>query len=145
MRLTSFADVLSQLDALEAERPKMSGSWDLARVLTHCAQSIEYSMSGYPKLKPALFRATVGRIAKNRFISKGEMSHSLTAEIAGAPVTEQGGDVGSAVARLRKAIAAFAAYGGTLAPHLAYGACTHAEYEQLHAMHIADHLREVSP
>ncbi|WP_416983834.1 DUF1569 domain-containing protein [Streptomyces sp. T028] len=42
-------------------------------------------MTGYPRLKPALFRATVGALAKRVFLSRGRMRHPLDAVIDGAP------------------------------------------------------------
>lgn len=133
LRFTSFADVRAALDRL-APTAAPTGT---GRALAHCAQSIELSQTGYPRLKPWLFRATIGRLAKRTFLRRGFMTHDTTAPIAGAPeladlpVTE-------AVTRLRAAIAGFAA-GGELCPHLAYGPCSRAEYERLHAMHVADH------
>ena len=113
----------------------------LAQALGHCAQSIEYSMTGYPALRSGLFRATIGRLVKRRFLRAGRMSHDRAAPVPGAP--ELGADLSldDARARLRGAIAAFRAYSGALAPHLAYGPCSKDEYGVLHALHIEDHLR----
>jgi hypothetical protein len=134
---------LRDADALLARLdPGMTpgGSWTLAQTLHHCAESIESSLTGYPKLKPAFVRATIGALVKRRFLGRGAMRHDLTAPLpGGAPPTD--GPVDAAIARLRRAIEAFARYDGALAPHPVYGACTKAEYDALHAMHIADHLR----
>ena len=40
-----------------------TGAWTLGRILEHATQSVEYSMTGYPQKKSALFRATVGAAA----------------------------------------------------------------------------------
>ena len=140
MRLHTFDEVLRELEKLEAGNTSPSGSWTLAQLLSHCAQSVEYSIAGYPKLKPALFRATVGRLVKKRFLSKGEMSHDLEAPVPGAPELQAKEPLRDVAQRLRAAIAKFRAHEGALAPHLAYGECTREEYEKLHAMHIANHL-----
>ncbi|HZH77304.1 MAG TPA: DUF1569 domain-containing protein [Archangium sp.] len=141
LRMTTWAQVLAELDALErAEAASVPGAWTLPQVLLHCAQSIDYSLDGYPRPRSALFRATVGRIAKRKFLSQGFMSHGLAAAIPGAPELEAG-NLSSALARLRQAISRFqAAEASALKPHLAYGACDKREYEALHAMHLADHL-----
>ncbi len=133
MRFASFADVRAALDRLDLGATPAGA----ARALAHCAQSIELSQTGYPRLKPWLFRATVGRLAKRTFLRRGFMAHDTGAAIAGA---DDVGDVpvGEAIARLRQAIDRFAG-GGEPQPHLAYGPCTRAEYERLHAMHIANH------
>lgn len=138
--MISFDAVLAEIEAQRANvdaRP-------LASALAHCAQSVEYSLTGYPALRSPLFRSTIGRIAKRRFLKRGVMSHDTNAPIAGAPEPGES-NVESAVVRLRTAIEAFRAHTGALAPHLAYGECTRDEYEQLHSMHIADHLRALAP
>jgi hypothetical protein len=139
--MTTWEQVRTELDALErAEEASVPGPWTLPQVLLHCAQSIDCSLDGYPRPRSALFRATVGRIAKRKFLAQGFMSHGLDAPIPGAPALEDTG-LAPAVARLRQAIVRFeAAEASALKPHLAYGPCDKREYEALHAMHLADHL-----
>jgi hypothetical protein len=128
-----FDDVLA---AIDGDLPP-SAAWDLL----HCAQSIEYAISGYPRLKPALIRGTIGKLVKRRFLSRGAMSHDTAAPVAGAPDLDRGVALDDARVRLRAAIAAFRAHTTDFAPHLVYGRCTRDEYEQLQSMHVADHLR----
>jgi len=137
--LRSLKDVKTFLGGLVPTAPHTG--WPLPEVLTHCAQSIEYSVRGYPVLRSGLFRATIGPLVKRRFLAKGAMSHDLTAPIAGAPALEPAPPFPEAVARLRQAIETFEAHPGPFAPHLAYGPCTKDEYDVLHALHVADHLR----
>jgi hypothetical protein len=143
LRCTTFDDVLAALDRLPLTPGKDAAPQKLtpAQALTHCAQSIEYSMSGYPQLRSGFFRAVIGPLAKRKFIKAGMMSHDVGAVLAGAPALAADADLAGALARLRGAIAAFRAWEGALAPHLAYGVCSKAEYEALHAMHVADHLK----
>jgi len=135
---TTFDQVLQKLAALERAG---GGDGPIPRALAHSAQSIEYSMTGYPRLRGWLVRKLVGPMVKRRFLAKGEMSHDLEAPLDGAPQIDPSITLPEAATRLRKAIAAFRAFDGELKPHLAYGACTKTEYEALHSMHVADHLR----
>jgi Protein of unknown function (DUF1569) len=141
LRCTTFSDVLATLEALPIQ-PRASQPQRLtpAQALVHCAQSIEYSMNGYPKLRSGLFRATIGPMVKRKFLRAGAMSHDRGAHIEGAPALPVDADLASALARLRRAIHTFRSYQGALGPHLAYGRCTRDEYEALHSMHVADHL-----
>lgn len=138
LHLTSFDALLPALDRVRGSEPGAGA------VLAHCAHSIECSLTGYPSLRPAWFRATIGRLVKRRFLARGEMKHDTSAGLPGLPPI--GGDtpVTAAVERLRAAIAAFRNHGGPLAPHPVYGDCDKSEYEQLHAMHVADHLTALS-
>jgi hypothetical protein len=114
-------------------------AWDLAHTLHHLAQSVEYSMRGFPDLKPAWFRATLGRAAFAVFDARGRMSHGLTEPIPGAPAIDDGQPLHAAVARLLQALDAFAAHGGELRPHFAYGPLDKPAYTRAHLMHLADH------
>ncbi|MDX3310860.1 DUF1569 domain-containing protein [Streptomyces sp. ME08-AFT2] len=114
--------------------------WNLSQTLQHCAQTVRYSVTGYPALKPALFRATAGVLAKRVFLLRGAMKHSLAAEIDGAPPLDPHLPVTEAAAGLTDAVALFTGHTAEHAPHPAYGRCTHDEFARLHAMHLAEHL-----
>ena len=136
---------MSELSQLAASigptlAPTAGTAWPIAQAVAHCAQSIEYSIAGYPQLRSGLFRATIGPIVKRKFIRANRMSHDIAAPVAGAPALD-GVAFADAHARLVAAIAAFDAHDGALSPHLAYGACTKADYAVLHRLHIEDHLR----
>ena len=63
----SLNDAMRELDRLknpQALPPATAWSW--AQTLTHCAQSIEYSMAGFPAAKPRLFQLSVGAAARLR-------------------------------------------------------------------------------
>jgi hypothetical protein len=137
-RFSSLRDVDTHLAALDPGTA-LPGAWTLAQAFAHCADSIEGSLRGYPKLKPAIVRWTIGPIVKRRFLARGAMKHNLAAPLPGAEAPADG-EAAAAIARLRTTIARFAAHDGPLSPHPVYGACTKAEYDALHAMHIADHL-----
>lgn len=131
-------DELSRLAA--ASTLTTQTPWNWGQTLTHLAQSIEYSMSGFPQAKSALFQRTLGSAALGVFAWRGHMSHPLDDPIPGAPALEANADVAMALARLQAAAQAFQTHSGPLQPHFAYGDLGKARYEQAHAMHIANHL-----
>jgi len=138
------ADALRTLQALKTAPPKTTGTWDLAQVLHHAAQSVEYSLGGFPQLKPAWFRATVGPLAFAVFSARGRMSHGLAEAIPGAPAIAVGQALDAAVDRLVASLRAFDAHTGPLAPHFAYGALDKKAFERAHLMHLANHWDEVA-
>jgi len=127
-------------DRPESEVLASGSVWNLSQTVQHCAQTVVYSVIGYPRLKLALFRATVGGLAKRLFLIRGAMKHPLGAEIDGAPPLDPELPVSEAFAGLTEAVALFIAHTGTPARHPAYGRCTHAQFGRLHAMHLAEHL-----
>jgi hypothetical protein len=139
----SMADARRTLEALKDRPPRTTGAWDLAQVLHHAAQSVEYSLTGFPQPKPAWFRASVGPLAFAVFSARGRMSHGLAEPIPGAPAIAPGQALAGAVDHLTAALASFEAHGGALAPHFAYGALDKPAYARAHLMHLANHWDEV--
>ena len=114
--------------------------WSPSEVFNHCAQSIEYSLEGYPELKPAWFRHSVGPAAFAVFSARGAMRHPLTEAIPGAAALAEPASQEAALQRLQAAFERFAAHTGELQPHFAYGALDHEAYTQAHVMHLYNHL-----
>lgn len=138
----TVAAALAQLDQLQQGPVQKAGSWNLFQVYTHLAQSVEYSMTGYPEAKSWLFQNTVGSLAFVVFAGKGSMNHALDEAIPGAPALAMEGDPEQGLQRLRQSLLAFQDFDGPLQPHFAYGALSKAEYEQAHVMHLNNHLEE---
>ena len=137
----SLADATQELAALSRAEPLSSATaWNWAQTLTHGAQSIEYSMTGYPQARSALFQRTVGTVAFAVFAWRGRMTHDLGEAIPGAPTLDAAAAVELARARLSKAIADFTVWTGPLRPHFAYGALDKGQYAHAHAMHLANHF-----
>ena len=141
LRFASLADAREELTRLAQARSVVSATaWNWAQTLTHCAQSIEYSMSGFPEMKPALFQRTVGTAAIGVFGWRGRMTHDLGEPIPGAPPLDASAPAAPAIERLLASMQAFSQWSGTLRPHFAYGDLAKPDYERAHAMHLANHL-----
>jgi Protein of unknown function (DUF1569) len=121
-----------------------SGAWTLAQMLNHAAQSIDYSIDGFPQLKSALFRKAVGSVAFAVFQARGKMGHTLNEPIPGAPALDAQAPLEPAIARALAALRRFEAHTGALQPHFAYGELDKTEYTRAHLMHLANHWSEVS-
>lgn len=117
--------------------------WSLSQLLQHLAQSIEYSMAGYPEMKSAMFRALVGNSAFALFNARGAMSHGLAEPIPGAPALSPDTPLKDSLRRLLDALNAFETWAGPLKPHFAYGELDKAQYTRAHLMHLADHWTQI--
>lgn len=137
----SLDEALVELNLLASAQTLTSDAeWNWAQTLNHCAQSIEFSVIGFPKEESALFQRTLGVAAYEYFAWRGRMTHNIAEPIPGAPVLEPQADATVAADRLRKAIEAFQFWPAEFRPHFAYGYLTKAEYELAHAMHLANHF-----
>ena len=60
--LQGIADFAAARKAIEslATGWRSAGAFNLAQMLNHAAQSVEFSLRGFPELKSAVFRLTVG-------------------------------------------------------------------------------------
>ena len=144
MYLNNLTEAKAALDALErASSPTPRTAWSISKTLLHCAQSIDASIHGYPAMKPALLRKTVGRVVVWRFLRKGQMNHNKEQPVPGAADIPDDDDPGSAMAALRESIDNFLGHDGPLAPHFVFDLLTKDEYERIHAMHLADHLTAI--
>lgn len=138
-RVGSLDEIRAELASLDPDELSVDGPWSVAQVFSHCAQSIEYSMIGFPLAKPAWFQATAGKLVLRKFLRQGYMTHDTRGAIPGAPppnnTTPRLG-----LDRLLQAIDKFQAHAEPFAPHFAYGAVDKARYGRVQAMHVAEHL-----
>ena len=139
----SIDQTLKALEALMKTSPSTTGEWSLAKVFQHCAQSIEYSIVGFPEHKSDFFKQTVGAAAFTAFDNIGQMTHNLQEAIPGAPEIGNSAELQGSYLRLVAAINIFKQHSGPLQEHFAFGQLTKAEYERAHIMHINNHLQEV--
>lgn len=114
--------------------------WSPSQVFNHCAQSIDYSIDGYPELRPVWFRHSLGPAAFAVFSARGAMRHPLDEAIPGAAALTKPADQALALQRLQVAFERFAEHQGVLQPHFAYGALEHGEYAEAHVLHLYNHL-----
>ena len=134
---------MRQLQAHSQVQPSSAAArWSWSQTLEHCAQSIEYSLQGYPQLYSPLFQHTAGAAAFAVFRARGSMQHDINEPIpSAAPLPAQAQDAASALQCVEAAAQAFLQHSGPLRPHFAYGALERRDYEQAHAMHLAEHAK----
>lgn len=139
----TIAQSLEKLALIEKQLPETTGKWNLAQTLSHCAQSVDFSIDGYPNHKSDLFKSTVGSLAFGAFKSKGKMSHNLSESIPGAPLIPQTQSLEEAIEAFRLSLIRFQSHQGVFLPHFAYGKLSKSDYEKAHAMHLNNHMQEM--
>lgn len=143
LKLLSLEDAKQELLRLKQSKTVNTPNWDISEICLHCAQTINYSITGYPVMKSPFIRNTIGKIAYRKFKRQGFMSHSLTAHVPGGDQLEVELSPQDSIQKLLDTIETFQNYTGALKPHLLFGNLTKAEYDQYFAMHIADHFSEL--
>ena len=133
-------DRLEKIALLDPRSIQLLGDWSLHQNLVHCAQSIEYSLIGFPKSRPTIIQNTIGKIVFEKFDAQGYMSHDRNDPIPNATPIEKEGDLQAAFDRVRKSISDFENHKKAYEPHFMYGKLTKSEYERAHYLHLADHL-----
>lgn len=133
---------LERLSVLNLASVETTGEWEVARTFNHLAQSIEFSMDGFPEMKSSMFRHTVGRLAFSAFQANGHMMHGLNEAIPGEVVIIDNLNLGESHRRLLAALERFESHDGPLEPHFAYGKLDRSQYAIAHVMHVNNHLEE---
>ena len=133
---------IDRLSSLDLDTIVTTGEWEMARTFDHLAQSIEFSMAGYPELKPKLFQKTVGKLAFSVFQANGRMKHGLDEKIPGEVVVVSNSSATEARERLLESMIKFDSFGDSLHPHFAYGELNKTQYALAHVMHVNNHLEE---
>ncbi len=133
---------LERLSKLNIDALHASGSWDVARTFNHLAQSIEFSMAGFPQMKSPVFQNTVGQLAFSVFHARGKMTHNLEEAIPGESIQTANADPTASLQRLVESLQKFKAFEEPLQPHFAYGSLQKNAYARAHIMHINNHLEE---
>lgn len=144
--LKSLKETKEFLTTLIPSEPLLviSGGWSLGKVFSHCAQSIEYSMNGFPEMKPAVFRGTVGKLAFSIFSLREKMSHGLEDPIPGAADLENTIEYKLGLNRLLQSIDLFQKLESSqLKPHFAYGELDKEEFDLAHTLHIKNHFEKI--
>lgn len=139
----SLAALLKQLNDLDPSRLSSQGEWNPAQIFHHCAQSIDFSMRGFPQHKSDIFKSSIGSMAFSVFVAQDRMHHQLNEPIPGAPVLSDKTDVGAALQSLKNSLQSFTDYSGKLAPHFAFGVLSKREYEIAHVLHVQNHFGEI--
>lgn len=141
LRFTSLAEAARAVDRLHnlTELDLSRGTWCPARVLHHCATTLELSVVGFPTRKPWPVRVIARNLVLPKFMRQGFMRHDLETDVPGVDARYPGPAMGPALARLLAAIDAFTA-AASHAPHVVFGELSRATYDRYHAMHIAEHL-----
>lgn len=142
--LNNLGEAKTILNELKEKEHLHGTNWNPYKIFAHCAKTIDYSMKGYPKMKPVIIRASIGKIAFSKFMNQGYMQHNLTADVPGSPEIHDNDNATEGIDMLLKAIDTFQHYGEKLKPHLLFGNLQKEEYDKYFAMHIADHLSELN-
>lgn len=134
---------INRLNEIDPELMKSSGAWPVPRTLNHLAQSVEFSMTGYPQMKSAAFQNTAGQLAFAVFQARGRMNHGLDQPIPGEVSTAHTLSAVDAMQNLIETLQRFDERDQELKPHFAYGLLDKSDYAQAHVMHINNHFEEM--
>ncbi|MCH9670334.1 MAG: DUF1569 domain-containing protein [Gammaproteobacteria bacterium] len=146
--MTDFDDLTEYLQRLEdASSIRVRDGWSVEAVLHHCAQSIDFSVHGFPRYKPTFLRRTVGSLVARKFLRSGAMSHNRKEAIPGAPQAPGDQTLSDSLDAMRTAIATFR--DSTVVPreHFILGRLSREQFERIHVMHAANHFEwfEINP
>ncbi|MCO7224944.1 DUF1569 domain-containing protein [Pleionea sp. CnH1-48] len=139
----SASAMIEKLEHLSHQSLVSTGVWSPYKIFTHCAQSIEYSMQGFPEHKPEWFKHTLGALAFSAFSTRGQMHHNLAEPIPGATAINDSGDVHQAIQQVIHSLKQLQINETSLKAHFAYGELSLQDTLLAHILHINNHLQEI--
>jgi hypothetical protein len=144
-RTLTFArldEVMSEVDRLLAGYTTV-GNWSFGQICNHLAEAIRGSVEGYPSRAPWIIRATIGRSKKAEILNSGKMTEGL--QLPDKFLPKPGLDARAEAEALRATIAYYLAHPESRAMHPFFGAMKPEEWDRLHCIHAAHHLRFAIP
>jgi hypothetical protein len=144
IKFNSWQEIEEEFSILEQSgRVETSGVWSFYQILKHINDALHYSMNGFPNMKPAIIRKTIGRIALSYFMKRNEMRAGLPN--SSAPKKREEGDERVMFQKLKATLKEYKEFQGEFAPHTIFGDLTREEWDKLHLMHFSLHLSFAHP
>lgn len=143
LRFQNYEQVLVEAERLNEMGYEPTGNWSLAQVCHHLSMVMEYSLDGFPKQQPWLFRWIARRFFLPRVLKHQVIRGRAPAGAALQPPDSP--DAPAALARLHKAIDRLKNHKGELAPSPAFGPLTPDEWREVHLWHCEHHLGFLAP
>ncbi|MBI1824940.1 MAG: DUF1569 domain-containing protein [Planctomycetes bacterium] len=136
-----FPQLLDEIDRCRLGHVSL-GSWTLAQICRHLADTITGSMDGFNLKKHRMKRWFFGRKILKLTLTQG-MPKGYTVDLALNPPSSL--EFNSERKRLQDAIDRYQVYRGRLRPHPIFGRLSRAQWDELHLFHAAHHLGFVVP
>jgi hypothetical protein len=143
LRFENLAQVAVEVERLRRRGYARAGQWGLAQVCEHLALALEATMTGFPRPFPWWVRRLLGPPLGVCILLTGRFPAGLPMPAGVAPpagVAEE-----EALRHLRQALEQFQRFGGSLAPHPAFGRLSRRQWERLSLLHCAHHLSFLLP
>jgi hypothetical protein len=144
-RTLTFArldEIMPEVDRLLAGHTTV-GNWSLGQISNHLSISIRTSVEGSLSRAPWIIRATIGPLIKRRILATGKIKEGIKTLEAFIP--KPGLDARAEAEALRATIAYYLAHPDPRAIHPFFGAMRPEEWDRMHCIHAAHHLRFAIP
>ena len=135
-------EIMPEVDRLLAGHTTV-GNWSLGQICNHLSAAIRMSVEGFGVMAPWPIRVTVGKLAKRSILAKGEMKPGFKLPEKFVPVA--GLDARAEAEALRASIGYYLANPTPRSPHPFFGSMSGSEWDRLHCIHAAHHLRFAVP
>ena len=142
LQFATLAEVMPDVDRL-LQGHRTVGRWSLAQICNHLAQTLIYSIEGFPDRAPWLLRRTFGAFAKRHVLATGVIREG--GKLPERYLPRPGLDDRAEAEALRGALHLYSAHPGPLADHPLFGPLDRAEWTRIHCVHSAHHLSFAHP
>lgn len=137
-----LGDVLPYVESL-CHAHRTTGRWTLGQICRHLADSFDGSIDGFGDNRHRVMRTLFGRAALRRIFATGRLDDGFTVTTRLDPPADA--ELPESIEALRRAIDRYRAHTGPMHIHPFFGRLTREEWDRLHRIHCAHHLRRVVP
>lgn len=149
LNFNSLAEVLREVDRLQAGGCEPLGQWNLAQICEHLADWMTFPLDGFPRPPiPVrglmwILRHTIGRKQFRKILTTGQMRTGVPTfpETVHAPDS----DPTAAIERLQQAMHRFETHTGPICPSPFFGPTDYELALRLQLVHCAHHLGFLRP
>ncbi len=144
LHFDSIADIRNEIDELANTEVETVGNWSFAQILDHLSNSMNACFDGFNFQAPWIIRNTVGRLLKNRFVTKPMPAGFKLPKRGRQLLPKEQPDLDEALMRVRTALDRFDREQPSK-PHPVLGSLTPEQSVQLNCRHAELHLSFVIP
>jgi hypothetical protein len=144
-RTLTFArleEIMPEVDRLLAGHATV-GNWSLGQICNHLSGAIRTSVEGPPVRAPWIIRAAIGPLVKRQILTSGTIKEGIKTLEQFVPKPDL--DARAEAEALRATISYYLTHPETRAMHPFFGAMKPEEWDRMHCIHAAHHLRFAVP
>lgn len=139
-----LSEFINDVEQLAATEHRTLGNWTLAQIIQHLADTMKFSLDGFPTKAPWFARTFIAPLIKNSYLTRPLKPGLKLPKDAEVLLPPSDTNLQTALHNLRRVVSRME-HETPSAPHPFFGPLASQEWEAMHLRHAALHLSFVVP